>query len=135
MTQSSRWQHRRELDTIIAEAVAAWDRWKLFEALVAAGVPAGPVQDVADCFHCRHLRTRGWFRRLDRDDIGGFDHPGSLFRWSQTPNPFWRAPCRLGEDNEYVYLDLLEYSRAQYEELVARGLVGTGFTPAALERA
>jgi crotonobetainyl-CoA:carnitine CoA-transferase CaiB-like acyl-CoA transferase len=134
-SQDSRWRNRRALDSVISQAVASWDRWQLFETLVAAGVPAGPVQDVADCFHCRHLRARGWFRHLVRDDIGGFDHPGSLFRWSRTPNPFWRAPCRLGEDNEYVYRALLGYSDAEYEELVTRGFVGTRFTSAALEHA
>src|SRR3546814_99971 len=63
-SQTERWEHRRELDTIVAEAVSTWDRWRLFEALAAAGVAAGPVQDVADCFHCRHLRSRNWFRRI-----------------------------------------------------------------------
>ncbi|MGE0134818.1 MAG: CaiB/BaiF CoA transferase family protein [Dehalococcoidia bacterium] len=131
-TRDSRWQHRGELDAIVSRGCASWDRWKLFEALVGAGVPAGPVQDVADAFHCRHLREREWFRRLTRSDIGGFDHPGSLFRWRETPNPFWRAPCRLGEDNEYVYRELLGYSAEEYRELVAKGVVGTAFTPAAL---
>src|SRR5690606_21726894 len=85
-SQQKRWEHRRELDAILTEAVAPWDRWRLFEALTAAGVPAGPVQDTGDCFHCRHLRSRTWFRRIARDDIGSFDHPGSVFRWASTPN-------------------------------------------------
>jgi crotonobetainyl-CoA:carnitine CoA-transferase CaiB-like acyl-CoA transferase len=124
----SRWEHRREVDRLVADAVAGWDRWRLFEALVAAGVPAGPVQDDADCFHCRHLRSRGWFRRLARSDIGSYDHPGSVFRWEHTPNPFWRAAVRLGEDNEYVYREVLGYDAQAYEALVAGGQVGTRFT-------
>ncbi|MGE0227460.1 MAG: CaiB/BaiF CoA transferase family protein [Dehalococcoidia bacterium] len=134
-TQDLRWRHRRELDALVARAVGGWEQWPLFEALVVAGVPAGPVQDAADCYHCRHLRANGWFRRLTRDDIGGFDHPGSLFRWANTANPYWRAPCRLGEDNEYVYRRLLNYSEAEYHELLANGSVGTRFTPAALGNA
>jgi crotonobetainyl-CoA:carnitine CoA-transferase CaiB-like acyl-CoA transferase len=43
------------------------------------------------------------------------DHPGSLFRWMGTPNPFWRAPVRLSEDNEYVCRELLGYTPAEYQ--------------------
>ncbi len=41
-------------------------------------------------------------------------------------------PCRLGEDNEYVYRELLGYSEAEYAERVGKGYLGTAFTPAAL---
>ena len=36
-------------------------------------------------------------------------------------------PPRLGEHNEEVYIDLLGYSREEYEALVERGLVGTRY--------
>jgi len=133
-SQHERWEHRREVDVIVADAVAGWDRWQLFEALVTARVPAGPVQDVADCFHCRHLRSRNWFRRISRDDIGSFDHAGSVFSWKSTPNPFWRGAVRLGEDNEYVYREVLGYDASKYDALVASGQVGTRFTDEVIQR-
>ena len=34
-------------------------------------------------------------------------------------------PPKLGEHNEEIYLDLLGYSRAEYDALVERGLIGT----------
>src|SRR5690606_30511904 len=110
----------------------AWDRWRLFEALTAAGVTVGPVQDSGDIFHCRHLRSRQWFKPTTRDDIGTFDHPGSHIRSASTPKPYWRAPCRLGEDNEYVYRTLLDYPQERYDELVEMGYVGTRFAASVL---
>lgn len=133
-TASSRWQHRRELDALLAPYIATHDRWRLFESLTAGGVPAGPVQDIGDCFHCRHLRARSWFQRLTRSDIGSYDHAGSVFRWRSTPNPFWRASVRLGEDNEYIYREVLGYSEDEYQALLASGQVGTRFTDAVLAK-
>ena len=36
---------------------------------------------------------------------------------------------RLGEDNEYVYKQILEVSDAEYEELVKSGHIGMDYAP------
>jgi crotonobetainyl-CoA:carnitine CoA-transferase CaiB-like acyl-CoA transferase len=46
-----------------------------------------------------------------------------------TPNELRTPPPVLGEHNEEVYLDLLGYSRQEYEDLIASGLVGTTYSP------
>jgi crotonobetainyl-CoA:carnitine CoA-transferase CaiB-like acyl-CoA transferase len=130
----ARRQHRRELDAALARSTAAWDQMELFHALQAVGVPAGPVQDDGQCFRCPQLAARGFFPELTRDDLGTFRYPGMLFRWADTPNRHRRAPVKLGQDNEYVYRDLLGLSAAAYQALVAAGEVGDRYPEALLHR-
>ncbi len=129
-----RWRHRRTLDRALSDLTKRRDRDSLWPALQDAGVTAGPVQDARDCFHCPQLRERGFFEPITRDDMGTYDYPGRLFRMADTPNEPRRAPPRLGEDNEYVYRDLLGYSQDRYRALVESGQVGTAYTTSALQR-
>jgi crotonobetainyl-CoA:carnitine CoA-transferase CaiB-like acyl-CoA transferase len=129
-----RWQNRRQLDIELAAFTSARGRDALWRDLQDAGVTAGPVQDAADCFHCVQLRERGFFEPITRDDIGTHDYPGRIFRMETAQHRPRRAPPRLGEDNEYVYRDLLGYSAARYSELLKSGEVGTSYAPSALKR-
>jgi crotonobetainyl-CoA:carnitine CoA-transferase CaiB-like acyl-CoA transferase len=124
---AGRWAHRRELDAALARFIRDRDRMDLFQALQAAGVPAGPVQDEADCFACPQLAARGFFQEQTRDDIGTFRYPGMLFRWADTPNRHRRPPVTLGQDNEYVYRNLLGLSADSYQALLDAGEVGTTY--------
>lgn len=130
-TEASRWQHRRELDALLTRHTERWERYALFHALQAAGVPAGPVQNEGDCFRCPQLAARGFFQEQTRPDIGTHRYPGMLFRWVDTPNHHRRPPVRLGQDNEYVYQLLLGVSPARRHELTVAGEIGTSY-PAAL---
>ena len=129
----ARYRNRRELDVALGERTRARGRFELFEALQAAGVPAGPVQDEADAFACPHLRARGWYGPLTREDMGSFDYPGRVFDLEDTEVPPRRAPPTLGQDNEYVYRTLLGLSDAEYEALLASGEVGTRYADSFLE--
>lgn len=124
---ASRWQHRRDLDREISALTRPWDRMELFHKLQSAGIPAGPVQDDGDCFRCPQMATRGFFQELHRDDIGTFRYPGMLFQWLDTPNQHRRAPVRLGQDNDYVYRDVLDYTDQELQPLIDAGEIGTTY--------
>ncbi|MEE8338383.1 MAG: CoA transferase [Dehalococcoidia bacterium] len=128
----ARWRHRRELDAALEELTRERERDELWRALQAAGVTAGPVQDDADAFHCEHLRARGFFEPITREDIGTRDYPGRLFRLADTPAPPRRAPPRIGEDNEFVYRKLLGYGEDRYRALIDAGLVGSTYPKSVL---
>ena len=44
-----------------------------------------------------------------------------------VPSQIWRAAPTLGQDNDYVYKDILGASDQEYEDLVAEGHVGTEY--------
>jgi benzylsuccinate CoA-transferase BbsF subunit len=134
-TAAGRWSRRRELDASIAAAISTRRRDELFTSLVAAGVPAGPVQDDGDAFRCPQLRARDWYEPITREDLGTADYPGRLFKMRATPMPPRRPPPKLGEGNEYVYRELLDWPEARIAALEEAGYVGTAFSEAALARA
>jgi crotonobetainyl-CoA:carnitine CoA-transferase CaiB-like acyl-CoA transferase len=46
---------------------------------------------------------------------------------SETPLPYRNVAPLLGQDNEYVYRELLGFSDAQYQRFVELGHIGTEF--------
>jgi crotonobetainyl-CoA:carnitine CoA-transferase CaiB-like acyl-CoA transferase len=96
-------------------------------ALQAAGVPAGPVLTEADAASDAQLHERGFFQLLEHPSCGAHFHAGANFQMDRTPPRLWRAAPTLGQDNEYVYKEILGVSDAQYEEFVAQGHAGTEY--------
>ena len=46
---------------------------------------------------------------------------------SKTPLKIWKHASRLGEDNEYVYKDIMGYSDEEYQWFVDNHHVGTAY--------
>jgi crotonobetainyl-CoA:carnitine CoA-transferase CaiB-like acyl-CoA transferase len=109
------------------DAVSAWcsDRSaeEVVTALQAAGVPAGEVMSEPRLLADPHLAERGWFRERHHPAVGTHLYPGHPWRTDDFELRHGRPLPGFGEDNEYVYLTVLGYDRATYDDLVARGLV------------
>ena len=125
-------EHRKPLDDALAKYTRARDKTELFHALQAAGVVAGPLMNELEALASPQLEARDWFEEITREDLGTHRYPGMLFKLENTPNHVRRPPPKLGEHNEEIYLDLLGYSREQYDALVASGQVGTTYGPGVL---
>ena len=132
-TAGGRTQNRTQLDAAVGDATRAHDKDALFHALQAAGVAAGPVHDDLDATRSPQLEERGFFEEITMEGVGTHRYPGIFTKWANTPNWIRTPPAKLGEHNEEVYVDLLGYPRAEYDALVARGLVGTTYTPEVLK--
>ena len=64
--------------------------------------------------------------------VGTHRYPGYLFEMRSTPDDVRLPPPPLGEHNQEVYLEILGYSRDEYDALVETGPVGTTYPPEAL---
>ncbi|MFI6740063.1 CaiB/BaiF CoA transferase family protein [Nonomuraea sp. NPDC050451] len=87
-------------DDLVAELNAALaartaDEW--FEALTAAGVPCGPINDLAAAFALAD--DLGLDPSVRLDGVGQVANP---LRLSATPPSYRRPPPRLGEDEAWV---------------------------------
>ena len=115
----------------IDAAVSAWTRRQSPESamrtLQERGIPAGPVMNQADAFADPHIESRGFFREAFQEDCGTHLYPGPLYQMSRTPLGIRRGPVMFGQDNEYVYRELLGYSAEEYAGFEAAGHVGTDY--------
>lgn len=120
--------HHDELD----ERISAWTSTvplrEAFETLQAAGVAAGPLLDDQGLSDDPHFRAREWFRPLDSGDVGTHLHPGLAFRG--VTQSWRRGSPTLGEDNEYVYRELLGIPEAEYRRLEEERFLATDYLKA-----
>ncbi len=126
----NRWRNRAELDRVIADWTGDQDHKDVMHRLQKVGVSAGAVLDEGDALADPHLADRGFFETLVHPEIDGeYRHPGPLFQMASMRNHLWRHAPRLGEDNEYVYKTILEFSDEKYAEFEAQGHIGMDYDP------
>jgi crotonobetainyl-CoA:carnitine CoA-transferase CaiB-like acyl-CoA transferase len=122
-------RYRRHDD--IDDKISAWtkslDPYEIMSLLQEAGVAAGPVMDERDAFADPHLLQRGVFEEVFQEDTGTHLYPGAPYKMSQTPSRIRRGPVRLGEDNKYVYQELLGYTSQEYAILEEEGHIGMDY--------
>jgi crotonobetainyl-CoA:carnitine CoA-transferase CaiB-like acyl-CoA transferase len=111
----------------IDAAISAWTRPRLASEtaalLQAHGIAATPTLEPRELEHDEHLKAREFVGRVERLD--GATAPTLGVPWlieRQRPSAF-RRPPRLGEDNEFVFQDLLGLSRDEYVRLVAEHVI------------
>ncbi len=128
---SAEGRHARQAD--IDPVIARWTRGHSPEAVMIAlqehGIPAGVVMNQADAFADPHVQSREFFRQAYQEDCGTHLYPGPLYKMSETPLGIHRGPVMFGQDNEYVYRELLGYSEEEYAEFVEAGHIGADYAP------
>ena len=105
-TNAQRVRHIAELSALLREAFAGWEREKLIAALDAAGVPCGPINDVAEVFEEPQVKARGLLRHVPHP--AGVDVPqvGSPMRFAEAPLRVPAAPPLLGQHSEDILGEL-----------------------------
>jgi crotonobetainyl-CoA:carnitine CoA-transferase CaiB-like acyl-CoA transferase len=110
---AGRQAHHDELDTVIAAWAAEQDPLDAFHELQRAGVAAGPLLSDDMFAEDPHLLDRQWQQPLQSLDVGTHLHPGLPYRG--VPQSWRRGSPVLGEDNEYVYKEILGVSDEEFE--------------------
>ncbi|MBO2447849.1 CoA transferase [Actinomadura barringtoniae] len=98
--------------------VAAW-----LEALYAAAIPCGPINDVAQALRDDHTASRGLIVETDHPRYGRLKNLASPVRVGAVQPEHRRAP-RRGEDLAEVMRDLLGYDDARVAALTEAGAFG-----------
>ena len=125
--QAGRYRNHDEIDQHIAEWTRLHDPREVMRVLQGDGLAAGPVMDQRDVFSDPHVIERGIFEEAYQEDTGTHWYTGAPYRMSETPCGVLRGPVRLGEDNDYVYKELLHVSDEEYGELEHEGHVGMDY--------
>ncbi len=122
----SRWEN----EALLREPITHWtrqrDRREAVRLLQEAGVPCGATSTHATIVDDPQLKHRDFLWWIDRP-INEGRHPyyGFPARLSKTPITARKRPPTLGEDNGYVYGELLSLGRARMAELDKSGVIAT----------
>lgn len=94
-TNADRVARREALTAALSAVTRGWTRDGLLAALEAQGVPAGPINDMADVFADPQIVARGM--RIDPEGVPGVRIP---IRFSESDLSLDRASPRLGQHDE-----------------------------------
>jgi len=106
VTNAKRLKHRAFLVGILDQLIAEWRVQDLYKALTEAGVPAGPVNDLAHVFADPQVQSRGLVAEMDHETAGRVRTIANPIRYSDTEFDY-RAPPEPGEHTEQILADLL----------------------------
>ncbi len=116
------------LDEKLAEWTRAFDDYELFHRLQRAGVPAAPVLEASRLLDDPHVQARNLLQPQElEDDIGVYRYPGPLYEFPESPGGIRRPPVAMGQDNDYVYKELLGIDEQEYQRLVGAGHIARAF--------
>ena len=98
------------------------------EILAGAGVPHGPIYEVAEALEDPHVGARGDIVEIDHPRFGAVRQLASPLRLGGEPNPLQRGPFR-GEHTDELLEELCGYSADEIAELRAGGTFGAAPAP------
>ena len=122
-TLAGRKANEDELEALIAEWTLTQEPFAATEALQAAGVAAFPPMANFMLDSDPHLQERGFWVEKEHPEVGVRRHAGIPWRMSATPCDVWRPAPTLGQDNDYVYGELLGMSAGEIAALVERKVI------------
>ena len=123
LTGWGRTQHYDELIPVIEAAMRQRTTAEWVEILSEMGVPAGPVQDIAQVAADPQIAHRGMFVELDHPALGPTMFTGNPMKLSRTPGAPPRLPPNLGEHSAEVLAELLGLSGEQLDDLFAEQVI------------
>ncbi|MCP4039342.1 MAG: CoA transferase, partial [bacterium] len=118
---------RRERAGEINEAITAFcagiDRDAVVERLLAAGVPAAAVLDLEERNEHPHFVERALCYQHDFEDFDPCRIYATPWLFSETPAGVTRKTPTLGENNDYVFKELLELADDEIERLTQESVL------------
>ena len=116
-TNADRVTNRPALTERLRTLLDHQDGEALCARLLASGVPAGPVRDMAEVWNSAHTRHRGM--AAETGDYRGWGLP---LKFSRTPGKLERPPPRFGEHGREILADA-GLDEAEIETLIELGVL------------
>jgi crotonobetainyl-CoA:carnitine CoA-transferase CaiB-like acyl-CoA transferase len=107
VSNAARVANRAELMPLIRQVTVFRTTAEWIAALEQAGVPCGPINDLAQVFADPQVQARGTRIRMAHPLAGEVDLVANPIRLSRTPVDYRRPPPLLGEHNSEVFADWL----------------------------
>ena len=123
-TLRDRKENEDELESLLAEWTSHLAALEVESILQKVDVPCSAVEKAQDLFEDKQLEHRNFFTWLEHPEIGLMPYePQSTYIMSKTPREICRpSPC-LGEHNEYVLKEILDYTNEDVSDFIADGVI------------
>jgi crotonobetainyl-CoA:carnitine CoA-transferase CaiB-like acyl-CoA transferase len=122
-TNGKRVENRVELTRLLGEIFRKRSKKDWVELLDAAGVPNGPINDIAQVFAEPQVKARGVRIEVEHPVAGRLPMVASPMRFSGTPLEHRRPPPLLGEHTEEVLRELLGKGVGELARLRESGVI------------
>ncbi len=122
-TNSARLKHRDALVPIVAHACATRTTADWIALLEKAGVPCGPINDLAQVFANEQVRSRAMQLNLPHASGANVPLVASPLRLSATPPEYNSAPPLLGQHTDALLQQLLGLSQVELDRLKASAVI------------
>ena len=116
-------ENRTELTRLLGELFRQRTTAQWVELLEQAGVPNGPINDLAQVYAEPQVKARGIRVDLDHPVAGKLPTVASPMRFSATPVGYRGAPPVLGQHTDEVLRGLLGKSEAEVARLRAERVI------------
>jgi crotonobetainyl-CoA:carnitine CoA-transferase CaiB-like acyl-CoA transferase len=123
-SNAKRVERRAELVGLIEARLAARGRDEWVAAFAAAGLPAGPINDMAQVFSDPQVAHRQMVVEVEHPTAGPVRLPGIPVKFGGTPARVQGPPPLLGEHTDEVLRGILGLDDAAVASLRAEGVVG-----------
>ena len=123
LTNAVRVHHRDALVDLLIPIFAGREADDWISALQAAGVPCGPIHDIAQTFDDEQVKARGLAVSLEHPKFGSVPSVACPIRYSATPLTHDVPPPMLGEHVDEVLSEMLGLSKARLRELKDGGVI------------
>ena len=125
---AARLKHQDALDALVGEWTTSQDASQAMLTLQQAGVPAGVCQTAQDrCDHDPQLAALSWLTEVTGTKIGRWPLAEVPIKMSESPAHIGgridRGAPGYGEDNNYVYGELLGMSSEEIKALAEEGVI------------
>ncbi len=117
------WTDLNDADRLVGAWVAERTREDALDALLAAGVAAAPVLDIADMFEDPHVAARQMITEVAHPQLGPIRMHGVFPRMSGTPGAIRSPGPALGEHTDEILRDLLGAGDERLAALRAAGVI------------
>ena len=123
-TNAGRVRNRDTLVPLLEDLFRQRPAQHWIDALGAAGVPSGPINDIAQALDHPQVRHRGLRIELPHPQAGRVPLVASPIKFSATPVQYRRPPPLLGEHTREILTGRLKRSESDIAALHQKGIIG-----------
>jgi crotonobetainyl-CoA:carnitine CoA-transferase CaiB-like acyl-CoA transferase len=122
-SNGKRVENRAELTRLLQEVMLKRSTRDWVELLEGAGIPNGPINNLAQVYEEPQVKARGIKVELEHPVAGKLPTVASPMRFSATPVEYKLAPPLLGQHTEEILREVLQLDDAAIAKLRADGIV------------